>query len=137
MATEAAIPVSSEFPALGTYELARAVEEGLPTESINVLKERGLTFTEIAELVIPPRTLKHRRARGERLSTEETERFLRVLRVLELGERIFGDGGRLLSWLRKPDFEMKERSSLSLLGTEAGAKIVTQQLWGIAEGVYM
>jgi len=31
---------------------------------------------------------------------------------------------------------MDNRVSLSLIGTEAGAKLVEGQLWGIAEGMY-
>ena len=136
MATETAVPGLANIPALGSYELIRAVEEGLPTDSLEVLKQRGLTFTEIADLVIPPRTLKHRKARGERLTTEETERFFRVLRVLDLGEKVFGKRERLLSWLRGPDFEIPNRTAMSLLTTEAGAQAIVGQLWAVAEGIY-
>ena len=136
MAAESALQIVSEFPALGSYELIRTVEEGLPLDCLEKVKEWGLTFTEIAQLVIPPRTLKHRKARGERLSTEETERFLRVIRVLELGERVFGKRERLLHWLRGADFEIPGRTSMSLLDTEAGAQAVVGQLWAVAEGMY-
>jgi putative toxin-antitoxin system antitoxin component (TIGR02293 family) len=136
MATESALPVVSEFPPVGSYELIRTVEEGLPLDSLEKLKVRGLTSTEISQLVIPARTLKHRKARGERLSAEETERFLRVIRVLELGERIFGKREKLLNWLRGPDFEIPGRTSMSLLETEAGVQAVTGQLWAVAEGIY-
>jgi putative toxin-antitoxin system antitoxin component (TIGR02293 family) len=137
MATEANLRAFSEFPALGSYELIRTVEEGLPLDCLEKLKDWGLSFTEIAQLVIPPRTLKHRKARGERLSTEETERFLRVIRVLELGERVFGKREKLLRWLRGPDFEIPGRTSMSLLETDAGAQAVTEQLWAVAEGMYL
>jgi putative toxin-antitoxin system antitoxin component (TIGR02293 family) len=137
MATEITAPAISRLPAAGSYELIRTVEEGLPLDCLETLKELGLTFTEIAQLVIPPRTLKHRNARGERLTPEETERFLRVVRVLELGERVFGKREKLLSWLRGPDFEMPERSSMSLLATEAGAQTVIGQLWAVGEGMFL
>ncbi len=136
MATETALPAVPAFPANGSAELIRTVEEGLPTDCLNTLREWGLTFTEVGELVIPPRTLKHRKAKGERLTTEETERFLRVVRVLELGERVFGVRERFLSWLRGPDLRIPDRTSMSLLGTEAGAQAVTEQIWAVAEGVY-
>src|SRR5271168_2856448 len=99
MATEVQLPVLAVLPPANSYEMARLVEQGLPTESIEELKLLGLTFTEIAQIVIPPRTLKHRKARGERLSAEETERFLRVVRVLRLGERVFGNREKSLGWL--------------------------------------
>jgi len=87
-------------------------------------------------LVIPPRTLKHRVARGERLSTEETERLLRVVRILAFADRVFGDREKALGWLRDPDPRLEDRSGLSLLRTEAGGKLVESMLWGVAEGVY-
>jgi len=136
MATELRLPTISGLPPANSFEMTRIVEQGLPTECIEELKAKGLTFTEIAQIVISPRTLKHRRARGERLSTEETERFLRVVRVLDLAERIFGNREKSLGWLRTKDELMDNRVSLSLIGTEAGAKLVEGQLWGIAEGMY-
>ncbi len=139
MATEAVLAVPqiiTEFPPLGTYELLRLVEKGLPTDCLELLKQRGLTFTEIGQLVIPPRTLKHRKARGERLNIIESERFLRVIRVLDFGLRVFGNSTKLLNWLRAPDVEMENRPSMSLLGDEAGARLVEGQLWGIADGIF-
>ena len=47
-------------------DLAEIAEKGLPTDSIAYLKEKGLTFSEVSEIVISPRTLKHRKARGNR-----------------------------------------------------------------------
>jgi len=136
MATEATMPPISKFPAVGSAELIRTVEEGLPLDCLDMLREWGLTFTEVGELVIPPRTLKHRKAKGERLTTEETERFLRVVRVLELGERVFGARQKLVSWLRGADLRIPERTSMSLLATEAGAQMVIEELWGVAEGTF-
>jgi putative toxin-antitoxin system antitoxin component (TIGR02293 family) len=136
MATDVRLPIISELPPPNSFEMARVVEEGLPTGCIEELKDLGLTFTEIAQIVIPPRTLKHRKARGERLSTEETERFLRVVKVLKLAERVFGNREKSLDWLRAPDDRMDDRTSLSLISTEAGAQLVEGQLWGIADGVY-
>jgi len=118
------------------YEAVRLVQEGLPVESVNLLKEKGLTFTEIAQIVIAPRTLKHRKARGERLTTEESERLVRVLRVVELAEKVFGDRSKALNWLRAPDERMENKTSLSVLGSEVGAQWITDQLGAIDEGMF-
>ena len=59
------------------FEMANIVESGLPVDTLTMLKEQGLTFTEISDYVISPRTLKHRKARGEHLSHEETDRLVR------------------------------------------------------------
>jgi putative toxin-antitoxin system antitoxin component (TIGR02293 family) len=136
MATEGTMPQIFEYPAGGSAELIRTVEEGLPLNCLDMLREWGLTFTEVGELVIPPRTLKHRKAKGERLTTEETERFLRVVRVLQLAERVFGDRRKALGWLRTRDEQMDNRVTIELLGTEAGARRVEGQIWAIDEGMF-
>jgi uncharacterized protein (DUF2384 family) len=62
--------------------------------------------------------------------------LLRVLRVLEHGERVFGDREKLLAWLRAPEPELGDRPSMSVIGDDAGAQLVEAQLWGLADGVY-
>jgi putative toxin-antitoxin system antitoxin component (TIGR02293 family) len=117
-------------------ELAELVEKGLPTKNLDILKARGLTFTEMANTVISPRTLKHRKARGENLSPEETERALRVASIISLAESIFGNPEKALRWLRHTSGRLKDRTPLSLLKTEAGRRAIEEMLWGIDEGVY-
>jgi uncharacterized protein (DUF2384 family) len=79
------------LPTSDDYARVQAIERGLPPESPDVLRDKGLTFTEISELVIPPRTLKRRQERGENLSLEETERLLRVDRMLTRADETFGE----------------------------------------------
>jgi putative toxin-antitoxin system antitoxin component (TIGR02293 family) len=117
------------------FTQAQAVETGLPIESLDLLRERGLTFTEMAAIVAP-RTLKHRRARGENLTAEETERAIRVARVLAFAERVFGNREKSLLWLRGKDDRLGDRTALSVLQTEAGGKIVESMLWQIADGMF-
>jgi putative toxin-antitoxin system antitoxin component (TIGR02293 family) len=118
------------------FDLAVIVEEGLPTENIDLLREKGLTFSEVSEIVISPRTLKHRKARGEPLSLEETDRLVRVARVVTLAEEVFGDHEKALLWLRAPDDGIGHRSPMSMLQTESGGRLVESMLWQIDEGVY-
>jgi putative toxin-antitoxin system antitoxin component (TIGR02293 family) len=117
-------------------ELAELVERGLPLESLSLLKSKGLTFTEMAATVISPRTLKHRKARGENLSPEETDRAVRVASTIALADEVFGNEEKALLWLRTPDDRLGERTPLSMLGTESGGRLVESLLWGIDEGVY-
>ena len=116
--------------------LAEIAERGLPTDSIAYLKEKGLTFSEVSGIVISPRTLKHRKARGEPLSVEETGRMLRVARILSLADQVFGNHEKALAWLREVDHHLNDRTPLSLLHTEPGGHLVESLLWQIDEGVY-
>src|SRR5690242_13412658 len=118
------------------FDLADIVEKGLPTGSIARLRNEGLTFSEIAEIVISPRTLKHRKARGEQLSHEETDRAVRVARIIALADHVFGNRDKALRWLRSKDDRLHDRAPLSMLHTEAGGRVVENMLWQIDEGVY-
>ena len=86
--------------------------------------------------MISPRTLKHRKARGEQLSHEETDRMVRVARIIALAEQVFGDRDKALAWLRSKDDRINERTPLSMLHTESGGRLVENMLWQIDEGIY-
>jgi putative toxin-antitoxin system antitoxin component (TIGR02293 family) len=118
------------------FELAEIVEQGLPIDSVALLRERGLTFTEVSEIVISPRTLKHRKARGERLSDEETDRVVRVARILALANSVFANPQKALKWLRTKSDRMGGRPPLSMLRTDAGGRLVESRLWQIDEGMF-
>jgi putative toxin-antitoxin system antitoxin component (TIGR02293 family) len=118
------------------FDLAQMVERGLPTDSITYLREQGLTFSEVSEIVIPARTLKHRKERGDQLSHEETDRLVRVARIMSLAERVFRSHEKALAWLRSPDDRINDRTPLSMLQTEFGGRLVENMLWQIDEGVY-
>ena len=122
-------------PASG-FELAEIVERGLPIENLELLKAKGLTFTEMADTIIPPRTLKHRKARGENLSVGETERAVRVASVIALAEEVFGNHATALRWLRGKDDRLGDRTLLSMLVTEAGGREIESMLQGIAHGIF-
>ena len=118
------------------FDLAKIVEQGIPTDSISHLRANGLTFSEISSIVISPRTLKHRKSRGEHLSNEETERAIRVARILALSEQVFSSHDKALLWLRAADSQLNNRTPLSMLPTEAGGRLVESMLWRIDEGIY-
>jgi putative toxin-antitoxin system antitoxin component (TIGR02293 family) len=118
------------------FDLAEIVEKGLPIDRLSLLKEKGLTFSEVSKIVISPRTLKHRKARGENLSHEETDRLVRVARLIALAEQVFGDRTKALLWLRTEDDRMGGRNPLSMMQTDPGGRFVESMLWQIDEGVY-
>jgi putative toxin-antitoxin system antitoxin component (TIGR02293 family) len=118
------------------FDLARIVERGLPTTRLALLKQHGLTFTEVSEIVISPRTLKHRKARRERLSDEETDRLVRVARIVALANSVFRNSQKALQWLRTESDRMGGRRPLSMLRTDAGGRLVESRLWQIDEGIF-
>jgi putative toxin-antitoxin system antitoxin component (TIGR02293 family) len=118
------------------FDLPKIVEHGLSTDSLQLLRDAGITFTEVSEVIISPRTLKHRRSRGEALSEEESDRVVRMARILGQAEGIFSNRDKALLWLRTPDDRFDDRTPLSMLRTESGGRLVEEMLWQIAEGIY-
>jgi putative toxin-antitoxin system antitoxin component (TIGR02293 family) len=122
-------PIQSE------KDLLQLVEDRLPTRVVTALLRHGLTDNEIYRLVIPRRTLTHRKSRQQPLTREESERVIRIARITALAEKIFGDENKALRWLRKSKQHFDGRTPLELLATESGARLVEEMLYRIDEGM--
>jgi len=116
-------------------DLVNIVEQRLSARAIDSLRRSGLTDEEIYSLIIPRRTLTHRRARREALSRDESDRAVRIARVIALCEEVFGDRARSWRWLRDGKRRFEGRTPLEMLGTEAGARLVEELLYRIDDGM--
>jgi putative toxin-antitoxin system antitoxin component (TIGR02293 family) len=124
-------------PAATEADLLSIVENRLAPGVINRLLALGFDRSEIDEVVIPSRTLQHRRSRREKLSIEESDRVLRITRALSAAEATYGSRGRALAWLRRPIPRLGNRTPLSLLTTDSGTRIVEETLIQIDEGIFV
>lgn len=115
--------------------LVTLVEQGLSTQAIESLRRHGLSDAEIYALLLPRRTLAHRRARRESLSRDESDRVVRLARIAALSEHVFGEPERSWRWLRAGKRQFRGRSPLQLVATEAGARLVEELLYRIDEGM--
>jgi putative toxin-antitoxin system antitoxin component (TIGR02293 family) len=116
-------------------DLVRLVEERLPVDTIDGLRRSGLTDDELHMLVVPRRTLTHRRARREALSRDESDRAVRLARLTALAEHVFGEPERSRRWLRAAKRQFHGRTPLQLMATEAGARLVEELLYRVDEGM--
>ncbi len=124
-------------PPVTEAEMLRIVEAQLAPAVIKRLVSLGLQRSEIDAAIIPLRTLQHRRSRREKLTVEESDRVLRVIRVLSLAESVYGSRERALVWLRNPHARLDGRAPLSLLNTDTGSRIVEELLGQIDEGMFV
>lgn len=115
-------------PLRSDRDLARLVDERLPLTSVEALADHGMTVDEIYTLIVPRRTLVHRRTRREALTHDESDRAVRMARIASLAEEVFGDEGKAARWLRKPKARFEGRTPLEMLRTEAGARLVEGML---------
>jgi putative toxin-antitoxin system antitoxin component (TIGR02293 family) len=113
------------------------VERQLPTSAINRLVALGVTRPEIDSLVIPLRTLQHRRSRREKLTVEESDRVLRVARLLSQAKSVYESRERALAWLRRPHPRLRGRTPLETLKTDTGSRLVEELLVQIDEGMFV
>ena len=116
-------------------DIERLVEQRLPTAILASLLDYGLTETEIHAVILPRRTLSHRKAKREDLTREESDRAVRLARILALAEEVFGDLQKSFRWLRSRKSRLDDRSPLEVLSTEAGARLVEEMLYQIDEGM--
>jgi putative toxin-antitoxin system antitoxin component (TIGR02293 family) len=117
-------------------DLLDVVENRFAPAVIKRLHQLGFERSELDKVVIASRTLQHRRSRHAKLSVEESDRVLRLARVLSKAEATYGTRERALAWLRKPITRLNNRSPLSLLTTDTGARIVEDTLTQIDEGMF-
>jgi putative toxin-antitoxin system antitoxin component (TIGR02293 family) len=124
-------PPATEAAVLGI------IERQLDPPVIQRLLDLGLGRDEVHSVIIPARTLQHRRSRKERLTVEESDRVIRALRVLSAAEGVYESRDRALEWLRRPNPRLNNRVPISLLKTDTGARIVEELLGQIDEGYFI
>lgn len=116
-------------------DLMRVVERGVRIAALDALVGDFLSPQEMERLIIPRRTLSHRRARNEPLSKVESERVVRVARTVALAEETFANRDKAHAWLRRPNPLLEGRPPLDLLDNEIGGRIVEELLHRIAHGI--
>jgi putative toxin-antitoxin system antitoxin component (TIGR02293 family) len=115
----------------------RDIERGVP---ITLLEEfsaySGFAMKDLLDVVIPARTLKHRRQRQEPLNLDESDRLARVARIYELAVKVYGDRDDARKWLSGQKRRFDGKTALSMLRTEAGEYAVQDFLIQIDEGYF-
>lgn len=114
-----------------------SVERGVPLATMtDFLEKSGLLMKDVHDIVIPARTLKHRRGRLEPLSRDESDKLARLVRVFDQTADIFGNAARAREWLTQPKHRFGERTPLHMLRTEVGGRLVEELLLQIDEGMF-
>jgi putative toxin-antitoxin system antitoxin component (TIGR02293 family) len=116
-------------------ELAEIVAKRIVPEAIDRLARAGVPPRHL-DFIIPPRTLSHRKSKGERLTLDESDRAMRVARLLALADAVFGDHTKALVWLGAPAGLFAGKSGFELMISEAGARLVEEALLRIDEGYF-
>lgn len=111
------------------------LDRGIPVRALAELTKAGLSAEEVERLIIPRRTLSHRKARNQPLSRAESERALRVASILAHAEQTFANKDKAHVWLRRPTAALGGRRPIDLLDCETGGRLVEQLLHRIGHGI--
>ena len=95
----------------------------------------GLTAL-IEQLGIAPRTAARRLTRKESLSTTESERVLRLARVLARAIEVFESQDAAKQWLQETSMALGGRKPIDLLATDIGTEVVLNELGKIDHGFF-
>jgi putative toxin-antitoxin system antitoxin component (TIGR02293 family) len=119
-------------------ELVTLTREGLPADILPALaNELAMDRKVVARaLGIPERTLSRRLSSHARFSTGESDRIVRLARVLALASDTFGDMAKASRWLQTPNRVLQGQVPFELLDTDTGVQSVETVLGRIAYGVY-
>jgi putative toxin-antitoxin system antitoxin component (TIGR02293 family) len=118
-------------------ELIRKIQKGLRFSELETLQNSiALPFEQLAaKLAISRSTLQRRKAAG-RLSPDESDKVMRLSRLLEHATKVFGDIEKARAWLKFPQRGLGGAVPLDYAETEVGAREVDDLLGRIEYSVY-
>lgn len=123
-------------PVRSMADLAMLVHARLPLGVLKLVSAAGISEQEINRFIIPARTRRHRAARNEDLTLEESDRTIRILRIQTIAEETFADTSKAATWLRHPLHELGGKTPIDVAQSEAGARLIETILgkisWGAA-----
>ena len=118
--------------------LSELTREGLPASALTQLAEKlGVDRKRIAAILsISERTLSRRLAAGQRLTAEESDRTMRLARVVSQAVSTLGTLEKASHWLQAPNRALEGEMPLELMDTDAGVREVETVLGRIEYGLY-
>jgi putative toxin-antitoxin system antitoxin component (TIGR02293 family) len=125
---------------LDTYDargIHDRVEEGFSFEALERLRGAlDVSLSRFAGLVrIPPRTLARRKEAG-RLQADESDRLLRLARIVGLAIQLFEGGlGEARAWLLSPHAALGGQVPLAFAASEVGAREVENLIGRLEHGI--
>ena len=114
------------------------VRSGLPFSMLDeVAAAAGVGRLALARVIGLPSTTLARRRKAERLTEAESDRLVRVARLVALvHDMMLGDGKAARRWLGDPHELLGGESPLERASTEVGSREVEQVIGRIRHGIF-
>jgi putative toxin-antitoxin system antitoxin component (TIGR02293 family) len=119
-------------------QLREATRFGLPAEVVTSLASQlGMQRAQVTRVLgIPERTLSRRINSNGRLTAQESDRAVRLARVLAQAKGTFGSLEKARTWLQTSNRALRGEQPFELLDTDAGVQSVETVLGRIDYGIY-
>jgi putative toxin-antitoxin system antitoxin component (TIGR02293 family) len=102
-----------------------------------LMRHTGLSQARLGDLANIPTTTMARRRRAGRFSPEESDRLLRIARVVADAIQLFeGDEAAARRWLDTPAAALTGRAPIDCVTTEHGARLVEDLIGRLEHGVF-
>lgn len=121
-----------------TLDFVPFIRRGLPTRALELVA-KVLELSPVAtakSLGVAERTYARRISKHEALSVDESERLVRLARVLAMATEVLGDRDKARRWVVGPNRALGMVAPLTLLDTDIGAGEIFDELGRIEHGVY-
>ncbi|MGH6886381.1 MAG: type II RES/Xre toxin-antitoxin system antitoxin [Geminicoccales bacterium] len=117
-------------------DFVKVLDRGIPISALaELVRQEALSPVDVDRLIIPRRTLAHRKAKDQPLNRAESERTVRVASLTALAEETFANNEKAKAWLRRPTSALGGKRPIDLLDSEPGARVVEQLLYRIGHGI--
>ena len=128
----------TETPRGDFREIERLAGHRFPLtyDRVEALKDRGFSADELYAIVAPRRTLARRKENNEQLTVAESDRVLRLERISQHADRVFGNHEKAQRWLRSEIIALDGARPIDLLASETGANVVFEELIRIDYGMF-
>lgn len=136
--SHAGVSTFHSLPFQDNFRLAALVQAGLPARIIREVAEAlAVSPVQFAQTVqIAPRTLLRRLSDNTRLKADESERVVRIARLLKRATEVLENEEDAAQWFRHPLRTLGGKAPLDMCATEPGAREVETVLGRLEHGVF-
>ena len=118
-------------------DVVAMVRRGLPMEEFYALAAwLDITEEDLAPLLGISRATLHRRKKADHLEMPESERLIRIARLLRRAVEVFEREKAARDWLKTPAVAFSGETPLAYADTEVGAREVENLLGRLEHGIF-
>jgi putative toxin-antitoxin system antitoxin component (TIGR02293 family) len=135
--SESVVRESSAYQGSGPAAVIARIRKGMPIEEFHGLADwLAMVEDDLAPLIGISRATLHRRKKSGHLEAPESERIVRIARLMARATAVLETTAAARSWLKRPAVALAGESPLAFSDTGIGAHEVECLLGRIEHGVF-